>query len=522
MKTLFYNAKITTMNDAGPTATSMLVGDGRILKIGDDIPHNVSDCAINMEGVIIYPAFIESHAHVKNTGMASRMLDLVGKNKDEILGLVREAARNVPKGEFILGRGWSQVNWGGEMPSRLELDEVAPNHPVVLTRMCGHSQWVNSMMLGRAGIDNDTPDPKGGRIVRDESGMVIGILEEYAMDPVLALIKSSDDQCYIDAEQYFFERGITTVVDAGISQDEIADYHKLYGDGRLKIRTYAMIHADHMDGAIEDGIKCDMYGGKFNLRGVKFLLDGSLGQRSAWMLDDYHDKKGYRGVHCYDDDELFQKMKKVHDLGYQISVHIIGDAALEQVLKCFERLDCDEVGKMRHRLEHFQTTSSEQIARAANMKLIASMQPVHLCDDISIIEERLGDFSKAFRIKDMMERGMTLCFGSDAPVMDAYLFHSVHGAVNRTSFDDFTRVADNSQCIEVEDSIRAFTIDAAYAIFEEDNIGKLASGYAADFLVLGSDPKMADRWELKDIDIEKTYVGGEMVYGKGVSQIGST
>lgn len=522
MKTLFYNAKITTMDTANPKVSSMLVETGCIIKVGDNISHAEADSVVDMKGAIIYPAFIESHAHIKNTGWVTGMLDLVGKNKDEILSLVREAVKITPEGEFIMGRGWSQVYWGGEMPSRWELDDVAPNHPVVLTRMCGHSQWVNSQTLCRAHIDDTTSDPKGGRIVRDECGVVTGILEEYAMDPVLALMKSGDESCYMDAERYFFERGITTVVDAGISKDEIATYHKLYRDGMLKMRTYAMIHADHMDGIIEDGIKCDMYGGKFNLRGVKFLLDGSLGQRSAWMLEDYHDKHGYRGVHCYNDNELYKKMKKAHDLGYQISVHIIGDAALEQVLKCFERINYDEVTKMRHRLEHFQTTSTEQIQRASDMKLLASMQPVHLCDDISIIEERLGDFSKAFRIKDMMECGMTLCFGSDSPVMDAYPFHSVHGAVNRTSFNNFSYVADSTQCIGVEDAMRAFTVDAAFAIFEEERIGRLGEGYVADFVVFGEEPTEVDRWKLKDVEIEKTYVGGKMVYGKGVSQIGAT
>lgn len=485
---------------------------------------------IDLKGKTVIPGLNDGHLHFPGMGINSLQINGFNKTKEEILNLVKEEVSRRAPGEWILGRGWNHELWPDKkFPTKEELDAVAPNHPVVLERVDGHSVWVNSKALEIGGITKNTPDPQGGEIIRDANGEPTGVLIDTAEIPVTSKIPpySSEriEEGMIKAQEQLFINGITSATDAGTHLSYINDMKNLYQKGDLKVRLNVMV-ANGQGGATgesleyyyKNGPEIGLFGDRLTVRSLKLVGDGSLGSRSAALLEDYSDRPGHKGNYRFTDEELYRLVKEARKYGWQVATHAIGDGAILQVLNTYERvLKEDPQLDHRWRIEHFQVANADEIRRIAELGIIPSMQPVHATSDKNMAEDRVGPerikYSYAWR--KVIDAGSHIIGGSDAPVELVNPFHGLYAAVTRMDRDGNPEGGWYSEeSMTREEALRAFTIWAAEGSFEEKIKGSLEAGKLADFIVIDRDPMECPEEQLKDITVLTTVVGGEVVYKK--------
>ncbi|MCL1795934.1 MAG: amidohydrolase family protein, partial [Clostridia bacterium] len=345
--TVFMNGNIYTMAGRDFHATAMAVSGQTLQYVGDDggarahIGRNTR--VEDLKGRTVIPGIIESHLHFTAMGAALLDIDAFWKSKEDILAVVRATAARLKPGEWITGRGWNQEIWnGGRFPTCGELDAVAPANPVVLTRACGHMIWVNSLALTLAGISNDTANPVGGEYLRTDTGEMIGVITDTAMQLVTGLIPPLTGprmrESISMAQSLLFSHGVTSAVDAGVDRKTLGLMRDLYHTGDLSVRLYAMVEAESAEAFYQSGPESGLYGGRLDIRCIKFMNDGSLGARSAWMLSDYSDRDGHAGNGRYTDEELCESFHRATAAGFQVAAHSIGDAANRQTIDAWERV----------------------------------------------------------------------------------------------------------------------------------------------------------------------------------------
>jgi predicted amidohydrolase YtcJ len=527
---IYVNGNIYTVDETFSKASSIVVRNGRIVYVGDDATaqknYKSSSPAVDLEGKTIIPGLIESHMHYLMLGQTLEQIDIFQESKAEILNKVKSEADKLSAGEWIVSIGWNNVLWGEDYPYKEELDAAAPNNPVFLVRVDAHSAWVNSLALKIAGIDENTPDPQGGEILKKPSGEIWGILTDTAASMVQSKIPDNISDArrlrrFILADQAVISYGITTLVDAGTTYEDIKILKSAYADGTLKVRTYEMLLEGEDIKYINDGnepVK-DLYDGKLSVAAVKLMSDGSLGSRSAWLLQDYSDRAGHVGNGRWNDGQMYRIAKRAAGRGFQIGTHAIGDAAVRQVIDVQKRV-IDELGLEDHRfrIEHFQIVDAADIPRAIEYGFIPSMQTVHATSDMNMAEDRVGPvrIQSSYAWRTILENNGIIANGSDAPVEQVNPYHGFYAAVTRQDQDgqppngwypnqDMTR----------EEALRSFTIWGAYAIFAEKNRGSLEAGKYADFTVLDRDIMTCPAAEIKDITVLKTVIGGKAVYKSG-------
>lgn len=520
---VFTNGRIYTVDPAFSVAEAIAVKDGHVLWVGtnEQVKKYVAPetSLFDFGGRTVVPGLVESHLHFLSLGVLLTQIDAAGKSKDDILSEIRDACRAKRKGEWIVGRGWNEVLWGDrKAPTRRALDEVAPDRPVCMVRACGHTIWVNSAALALAGIGRDTPDPVGGEIYRDDEGEPTGILVDTAGDRVCALLPEPGERglrsAAAAAQARLFSCGITSAHDmAGTSSGgvESTEFYKgLYRDGTLRVGICSYIAGESAGEAYRTPPETGLFGGRFSARGVKFFTDGSLGARSAWMSDDYSDRRGHRGNARYSDDELYNLILEARRNGFQPATHAIGDAANRQVLDAYERVLCEipEARDHRFRVEHAQILQSADVARFGALGVIPSMQFVHCESDRNMTEERIGTarLGGAFAWRSLLEGGSIIPGGSDAPVESVNPFFGISAAVAR----DWCP----GEKISRAEALRAFTIWGAYAGFEEHSKGSIEVGKLADFAAIDRDLMICPAEELKNTRVTATVLGGEVVYGE--------
>lgn len=519
-ETIFYNAVIHTMNPALPKATVLAVRGREIAYVGEDMD-DARAClspgakTFDLDGKTVVPGLIESHMHFLGEGQRLSEVDMFMKPKEEILRLIAEEAGRRAPGEWITGRGWNNETWRDKRwPGKEELDAVSPHNPVGLTRMDGHSMWINSLALKIAGITADTPDPQGGEIFRLPSGEPQGILVDTPILKVWAQLPTPTEeqarQFYRQAEKELFGHGITSLVNASQTLRQHDVLARAFEAGDLKIRVYEMLaaHAGQDIEFLAQG-RTPFQGHfreRLSLRAVKLIGDGSLGSRSAWMLADYADRPGHRGNGRYSDAEMFATIKRARQNGFQACVHAIGDAGVQQAVAVMgDVLRQNPLPDHRFRIEHFQTAMPEDRAEALRLGIITSMQTIHEMSDRNMVSVRLSPtaLARSYTWREIIDCGGILPNGSDAPMEKVNPFLGMHAAVSRQEpCKNMTRL----------EALRSFTIWGAFAQFTEKRNGSLERGKLADFAVLDKDILTCPTEELATTQVLMTVVDGETVY----------
>jgi len=527
--TAFYNGDVITLDPKNPLAEAVVVRDGRIMAVGvhEEIRSEIAACPVRIDlgGKTLLPGFTDAHAHVVGLGNAMMQLDLVGtKSFDQIVSMVASEVRRKLPGEWILGRGWDQNDWEEKrFPTHHRISEVSPDNPVFLTRIDGHAAIANEQALRLAGISGEMKDPEGGRIVRDESGIPTGVLLDKAMELVSERIPrpgvDRKKQAILLAQDSCLACGITGVHDAGVDWETISAYRELIREGRLKLRIYAMIlgPGDDMERLIRQGPFEDP-SGMLSVRAVKLLADGALGSRGAALLEDYKDDPGNRGLLTLSEDEISRITVLALRGKLQVCVHAIGDRANRIVLDAFETaLGEYPVADHRLRIEHAQILSPQDLPRLAELGVIASMQPVHCTSDMYWAPARLGEerLAGAYAWRSLLDYSVRVCFGSDFPVETASVIDGIYAAVARMDKSGWPRGGWHpAQRISIPEALRAYSTEAAYARFAEENLGTIEVGKAADFVVLSDNIVETEPEKIPSVRVEKTIVGGEVVFSR--------
>ncbi|HAU24001.1 MAG TPA: amidohydrolase [Gammaproteobacteria bacterium] len=491
---------------------------------GEELPDDASK-VIDGGGQTMIPGLVDAHGHVLTYGLGLLRVDLVGATTEaEAAQRVLDFAADNTELEWVQGRGWNQVLWdSNEFPTAASLDALVSGRPVWLTRVDGHAAWANTMAMELAGINQDTEDPVGGQIIRDENGNATGVFVDTAMSYIREQIPdtSFEEQkvALIAAMKSLATYGITSVHDAGIGSSTISAYKELVEDAPLPIRVYAMIAASdplYQDRLEEGFIESDDL--TFAIESVKVVADGALGSRGAALIEDYHDDPGNRGLLRYNDERLEFLMRAAMNAGFQVNTHAIGDDANMRALDNYEQLILETNSRdRRHRVEHAQILRYEDILRFAELGVVPSMQATHATSDKNMAEDRLGPvrIQGAYAWRKLLETGARIANGSDFPVEHPNPFYGLHASVTRQDQRNEPPggwyAEENMSLVE---ALASFTIDAAYAGHQEGELGSLEPGKKADFIILDRDIFVVSPTELWQTQVYETWVNGVKITDK--------
>ncbi|MDP4536520.1 amidohydrolase [Alkalimonas collagenimarina] len=499
---------------------------GKVLARGNAIQSDYPDANWqDGQGKTIIPGLIDGHGHILGLGQNLMRVELRGsQSEQEAVERVAEFAAKHPEQQWIQGRGWNQVLWdNNEFPSTALLDEVVSDRPVWLSRIDGHAGWANSKALELAGITKDSLDPPGGRILRDEQGNPTGVLLNNARQYISAILPEPNEAETIQALEAAFTEllslGITSVHDAGIDSELARLYQRLRAENAIPLRIYAMLSARNPDlqSWLDQGIIDDEHD-LLLIRAVKLYGDGALGSRGAALLSDYSDQPEHRGLLVTEPDRLTAQMQATIEAGFQANVHAIGDRANRMVLDRFEQLASPEqLQQGRHRMEHAQIVSPDDIPRFKALHVVPSMQAVHATSDKNMAGDRLGmaRLRGAYAWRTFVDQGSPIVGGSDFPVELANPFHGLHASVTRQ--DQQNQPVGGwlpEQRLSLTEALRSFTRDAAYGAFQEERLGSLAPGMWADFIVLEQNPFAIEAEQLWQLEVLQTWLAGQQVFSR--------
>ena len=471
---------------------------------------------------------IDAHGHISDLGLSRRSLELRDTaDLAAALAAVKTYASQHPDAAWLLGSGWNQAIWKlGRFPTAQELDSAESQRPVWLARVDGHAGWANSRALQLAGITRDTPDPAGGRIEHLPNGEPSGVLVDAATDLIDRKVPPASaaelSAAMEQAQKELLSLGLTSVTDAGISNDVDLLLRSMAQDGRLKLRIDGMgriTDAALMTRLRASGPVQPMNEGIYSLRTIKVFADGALGSRGAALLTPYSDAPESRGLLFQSDAELAASIRPFVEQGFQINVHAIGDAANHQVLGALEAMS-RVVGNtksrgLRHRIEHAQVIALTDIPRFAKLGVIASVQPVHATSDMNMAEDRVGParIQGAYAWQRLLKSGARLACGSDFPVEEPTPWAGLYAAITRQDAAGQPPGGwYGAQAMSRTEALACFTTWAAFAAHREDETGSLTPGHRADFILVDRDPLSAPAKDLLQTKVLQTWVGGQLVY----------
>lgn len=478
---------------------------------------------LDATGMTVLPGFVDAHAHLAGLGNSLAQVDLVGtKSPKEARQRVLERMASARPGEWVEGRGWDQNDWEvEEFPTWSDLDGT-DSHPLFLRRIDGHAAWVNRRALEVCGITRDTPDPAGGRILRDDAGEPTGILLDNAADLVRAMIPelSFDERikrlkrAVAECQRY----GLTGVHDAGVGAKDLEAIRYLNEHGELGLRVYVMLDADEPGFA-----EAEIRGGPVTdedhyviVRALKLYADGALGSRGAALIDPYSDEPDNRGLFVHTRDELLRWTSLALENGFQVCTHAIGDAANRLMLDVYEEaMQKTPVSNPRLRIEHAQVITPEDIGRFGRLGVIAAMQPTHATSDMYWAADRVGTerIRGAYAWRKLIGAGCLIACGSDFPVESADPLWGIYAAVTRRDRKGYPEGGwYPEECMTIEEAVRGFTTNAAFASFMENIKGTIQPSMLADFTILDMNPFVIPAQEILSTRVVYTIVGGRIVY----------
>ena len=536
--TLYVNGRIYTMDPDNTVYEAMAVEDGRIVRLGTTkelMEEMAPDQELeDLKGCPVLPGMCDCHVHMDMTGAIMVAIDAAGKGKEELLEEVRMRAQSLEKGKWITGMGWNQDSWDGKFPTKEDLDAVCPDHPVKLTRCCGHAFWCNSLALELAGFHLDEVsklDPKEYPV--NEEGKLLGVLIDGGCKSIEGVLPEDTREDTVShfkmAEEEALRFGITAVMNKGAGlvtasstdcgRSAVALEKELFEKEELKIRYYEALAGqdEYFDDCFKDGLHIDLCHGKFTLRSIKLFGDGAFGARSAWISRDYRDQPGKRGFGILTDEEMIRLFKRADEKNVQISIHSIGDVSIKQILDCYETAFADSLHKdRRFCIEHCHLPSDEDLARIVSYGIIFSTQFLQLSLDMDVIPGILPDalLKRLYIWRTVVEKGVIVTNGSDSPCSTMNPFESMHTAVTRLSERGTNTFEEKpyKEALTRLQALRAYTTTAAYSMFKEKELGSLECGKLADFVVTDKDYFTCVEEEIQKIRVLKTYIGGELCY----------
>jgi hypothetical protein len=533
------NGKIVTLESAQPQVEALAIGGNRIAAIGTTtaIKRYVGEKTqvIDLNGQLVIPGFIEGHGHFTGVGLAKLNLDLMKTTTwDEIVGMVEQAARTAKPGQWIYGRGWHQEKWTAKpspsvegFPTHEALSRVSPDNPVLLTHASGHATFANAKAMEVSGVTRDTPNPPGGDFLKDANGNPTGLFRETAS----RLIRSGTGeprrtpeeevararQILELASKEAVSKGITSFQDAGSSLEDVDLMKRMIDEHRIDVRLWVMLRVNNQALAanLAKYRTIDYGDGFLTVRAIKRSVDGALGSRGAWLLDEYSDKPDDIGRNTTSVEEIRETARLAMQHGYQLCVHAIGDRANRETLDMFEQAFKANPDKkdLRWRIEHAQHLHPADIPRFGRLGVIASMQGVHCTSDAPFVIARLGETRAregAYVWQKLMKTGAIVTNGTDAPVEDVDPIAGYYATVSRKTKDG--SVFYPAQRMSRLEALRSYTISNAYAAFQESSIGSIKVGKYADAVVLSKDILAIPEDEIPSAEVVYTIVGGKIRY----------
>lgn len=513
---------------AGRVEGSLAVRGGRIVYLGPDagaVPFKGPKTrVIDLAGRVVTPGLIDAHSHLAGLGQALAAVDLTAAPTfDEVVRRVKEAAARVPKGTWVGGRGWDQNLWPEkDFPTHGALSAAVPDHPVWLTRVDGHAALVNAKAMEIVGLGPDIQDPSGGRFLRDGAGRPTGVMIDNAMDVVgsklpAATVQDKERELR-SASRHCLELGLTTVTDMGVGPAEIAAYTNLLKAGELPIRS-ALFLGDNeqlLASWFQSGPQVDPTS-RLLIRGVKLYADGALGSRGAALLEPYSDDANNLGLMVAAGSHLEDVSRRAAEAGFQVGIHAIGDRGSLVAIDAMEKAIAGKPDA-RFRLEHTQVTRVQDLQRMAKLGIVASMQPTHATSDMPWADERIGEgrLERAYAWRKVLDFGGRLALGSDFPVESADPRLGLYAAVTRQDLSG--QPAGGwlpGEKLTREEALRGFTLDAAWSLFLDKEVGSLEVGKRADLVVFARDIMTVPEAEIPKVEIDYTLVDGKVEHDRG-------
>ena len=523
---IYLNAKIWTGDSANPEAKAIAVKDSLIIYVGNDYQSYVGTRTVlrDLQDKMLIPGFIDNHTHFLDGGYSLGTINLRAvKSEQDFISTFRHFADSAKGSSWIKAGNWDHEAWGGQLPRKEWIDSVSGQHPVFINRYDGHMDLANSIALKLAGITKNSPNPPGGEIVRDpKTGEPTGILRDEATSLIYRVIPDQTekelDEALQKAAAHALSHGLTQVHDMGSYGGwiDMATYRRAEAAGKLPIRIYSFV-AIHSWQKLDSFVKNNGWGDdRLRWGGLKGFVDGSLGSTTAWFYKPYLDAPNSTGLQVTDTNLLRKWILAADSVGLHVATHAIGDHANDWILNVYEEAENLHPGKdHRFRVEHAQHLTPAAIDRFAKLQVIPSMQPYHAIDDGKWAAKRLDSarLKGTYVFKSLLDTHANVTFGSDWTVAPLDPIAGIYAAVTRRTLDDKNPGGwFPEQKITVEQALRCYTVNNAWAGFQENKTGKLKAGMLADFTVLSEDLFSIAPENIRDTKILLTVVGGKEAY----------
>jgi predicted amidohydrolase YtcJ len=522
------NGRIWTGDSQRPLAEAVAVTGNRISAVGSNAEvmklRAETTRVIDLRNRLVTPGFIDNHVHFISGGLQLSSVQLRdAKTPQEFARRIGEFARTLPKGRWITGGDWDHELWSPvRLPTRQMIDELTPDHPVFVSRLDGHMALANSLALRLGGITRDTPDPAGGTIVRDQQGEPTGLLKDNAMDPVWAVIPSPTLAQRVEAARAALREaarlGVTSLNDMSggdAAFEDIRAYQQLLREGALTARIYAFVPLASYRRLASAGVEKSFGDPRLRIGGLKGFADGSLGSSTAWFYEPYEDNPTNAGLRMpsLGDGSMQTAVREATEANLHVAIHAIGDRANDDILAIYEK----DAGmrNRRFRIEHAQHLNPALIKRFAEDRVIASMQPYHAIDDGRWADRKIGKRRSAYTyaFRSLLDAGAILTFGSDWTVAPLDPILGIYAAVTRRTIDGRNPGGwVPEQKISIDEALRCYTVNNAYAMFREQELGKIAPGYLADLVALSQDLLTIPPPEIDRTKVELTIMDGQVVF----------
>jgi len=528
---VLFNGKFTTMDPKRPKAQAIAIRKHLILAVGSDQSMQKwigpKTKKLNLHGKRVTPGLIDAHVHLLSLGLTRMRLNLAGtKSAKAIIKKVQERIAKSKPGEWIIGRGWDQNHWKKKrFPHHKSLSKISPKNPVILVRIDGHAVWVNALALRLASISDQTENPKGGQIIRSKDGKATGILIDTAIGLVQRKIPKGNRAKYKLALQMAIQEsisyGLTSVHDAGVNASTVGLFKDLLKEGRLPLRVYLMLSGGDktlLKRYLAKGPDLHLGKGHLTIRSIKMMVDGALGSRGAALLKPYHDSPKKTGLVITSEKKLLQMSKRALKSGFQVCTHAIGDKGNRITLNAYEKAfkALPQKQNPRFRIEHAQIIHPTDIPRFFKLGVIPSMQATHCTSDMNWVHIRIGKKraqAGAYVWQSLLRSGARIANGSDAPVESINPLLGFYAAITRQDHKGQPKGGwYPGQRMTRLQALRSFTLDAAYAAFEEKYKGSLTPGKWADLTVFTKDIMQIPAKDILTTKIQHTMIGGKFVY----------
>ena len=536
---IIHNGMIYTMNDLNPTAEAVAVSSGKIIALGKytDLDPLITPRTkiINLRGATMTPGIIEGHGHFYGLGLAKMQLDLSKtESYQDLIDMVSDAVENSKPGEWILGRGWHQSKWNDDkndfvkgFQTHERLSEISPNNPVWLKHASGHAGFANQKAMDIAGVNKETEFGFGGEIIKDLSRKPTGVFNERAQGLISEKVENnlsedSDLRAIELAVKASLENGVTSFHDAGIGRRTIEVLREAINKDILKVRIYAMLTSRDttlLNEWYKKGPEIGTGGDLLTIRSIKINADGALGSRGAWLIDEYSDRPGHYGMPTQSMDYVYSVAKQGIKAGFQVNSHAIGDKANREILNEYEKVfnEHPELAiDHRWRIEHAQHVAPDDIPRFGRLKVIPSIQGIHMSSDRPWAINRLGQKrieESAYVWRDLINHGAVLINGSDVPVEPIDPIASFYASTTRKTLKGLpdTGYEPKQKMTRIE-ALKSYTINAAYGAFEDQIKGSIEIGKYADFTVFSQNLITIPEEKILDTKVLYTIVNGVVEY----------